>query len=100
MISRVRCARNDGGTQKETQSFASLRHIIEQIQLILTEIQFGRHTILVMRDKPLDVFLNQLYGRGFSRLAVVFERFILPLRQLERYRMVLVTSSMTTIFQS
>ena len=68
--------------------------IFKEIQLVFTEIQFRRHTIFVVLDKPLDVFLYQIDGRSLARLAVVFERFVLPLRQLERYRVILVTSVM------
>ena len=72
---------------------ASLRGFGKQIQLVLGEVQIRGNLVFVGRDKPFDVFLNQLNRRCPPRLAIIAQRPVLPCRQLEGNRMVMVVAT-------
>ena len=68
--------------------------LVEKIQLVFGEIQLLRHLIFVGRDEALYVLLDQLDGRGLACLAVVAQRAVLALRQLEGDRVILIAAAL------
>ena len=78
----------------ETQCIASLQEGFgEQVQLVLGEVQILRNLVFVGRDEPLYVFLDQLDGCCSARLAVIAQGTVLPCRQLEGDRVVMVIAT-------
>ena len=78
----------------ETQCIASLQEGLgEQVQLVFGEVQILRNLVFVSRDEPLYVFLDQLDGRCSTSLAVIAQGTVLPCRQLEGNRVVMVIAT-------
>lgn len=69
-------------------------NLTKQFQLVLSKKQFLRHFVFVGRNEAFYILLNQFDRCGFPRLAVVAQRAVLPRRQLESYRMVLVVATL------
>ena len=72
---------------------ASLRGFGKQIQLVLGEVQIRGNLVFVGRDEPLNILFDQLNGCRPTRLAVIAQRTVLPCRQLEGNRMVMVVAT-------
>ena len=66
----------------------------KQVQLILGEIQILRYLVFVGRDEPLNILFDQLNGCRSTRLAVIAQRTVLPCRQFEGNRMVMVIATL------
>ena len=78
----------------ETQCIASLQEGFgEQVQLVFGEVQILWNLVFVSRDEPLYVFLDQLDGRCTASLAVIAQGTVLPCRQLEGNRVVMVIAT-------
>ena len=66
----------------------------KQIQLVFREIDFGRNFVFVSCDETLYILLYQLDGSRLARLAVIAQRTVLPRRQFEGNRMVMVIATL------
>ena len=65
----------------------------KQIQLVFGKIQLLRHFIFIGRNETRNVLLDQFDGRSPTGFAIVAQRTILALRQLEGDRMILVVAT-------
>ena len=78
----------------ETQCIASLPEGFgEQVQLVLGKIHILGNFVFVCRDESFYILFDQLDGCRSARLAIVTQRTVLPCRQFEGNRMVMVIAT-------